>query len=133
MGRQNKNTRDRRTFAVTFPIASTAATRAFKTLVARKRCFVERVDYINDTGLAVDPANYYNIAVKNGSAVINTLANTNTSGGAAIVANTVYNGTLGTKAARTLAAGDTVTFEPTKTGTQTLPIGTFVLWITELN
>lgn len=133
MASPNKNQRNRTTFAVTYPIAAAAATRAFKTFKARKRSFVERVDYINDTGLAVDPANYVSVAIKNGAAVINTLANTNSAGGAAITANTLYNGTDGTKADRTLAAGDTVTFENTKTGTATLPAGTLVLWITELN
>ncbi len=133
MASPNKNKRDRRTFAVTFPIASTAATRAFKTLKARKRTRVERVDYINDTGLAVDAANYFAVAVKNGSKVINTLANTHSTDGAAITANTIYNGTDGTEADRTLEAGDVATFEATKTGTATLPAGTLVLWITELN
>lgn len=134
MANPNKNARDRRTFPIAFRVPSTAASFAFKVFKARKRSVIEYVEFIPEATLATDGANYFTATVKNGSATpVAALVNTNAAGGAALTANTIYGGTNGTKAVRTLAPGDQVTLDAVKTGTQTLPAGTLVLWVTETN
>lgn len=91
---------------------------------------VDRVVYVNPTGLATDASNYFVGEVKNTTAgvTMDTVFNTNSAGGAALVANTFATGALSATAANQwLASGDEMSLVLTKTGTQTLPAGHIVI------
>lgn len=91
---------------------------------------VERVSYINPTGLAGDGTNAFAGEVKNGSTVMATLFNTDTgdAGGASLAADTFVEGTLSATAANQwLAAGDVISLVLTEDGTATLPAGRLVI------
>jgi hypothetical protein len=110
--------------------AQTTATqtiKVYKVPVGRK-LRIDRASYINVTGLALDPSNFFVGTLKNGATVAATLFNTNTSGGAALTANTFFDAVLSaTDSARIFAAGDIILLVNTLTGTQTLPTGTLIL------
>lgn len=111
-------------------IASTAATATvhlYKVPAGRK-FRLERVLYINPTGLALDAANAFKGEVKDGSTVMSTVFDTLTgdTGSAALAANTFREPTIVT-AARVAAAADVVDFVATLSGTQTLPAGSIIL------
>lgn len=110
--------------------ASVAATTTWKISKPSVDYIVDQVDYINVTGLAVDPDNFFVLIVKVGDATLVQVANTETDSdpaGAAIAANTWIQKTAAdlTAASRNGAAGDEITAVATKTGTQTLPAGLF--------
>ncbi len=95
---------------------------------------LDRVSYVNVTGLAEDPANNFAGAVHNltGPVVAATLFNTDSDldpdTGASLAADTFVEGTLSaTDASRVFAAGDVVALVLTETGTATLPAGTVIL------
>ncbi len=86
---------------------------------------VEKVEYINPTGLGADGANYFAISVKNGSTVV---AGPLSSAGAAITADTFMELALsGTDADRVLDPGEILSVLFDETGTQTLPVGRLVV------
>ncbi len=93
---------------------------------------VDRVSYINPTGLVEDTANNFAGAVKNGSTVVASLFNTDSDldpdTGASLAADTFVEGTLSaTDSERVLVAADILSVVFTETGTATLPIGHLVI------
>lgn len=136
MATPNKNARDRKSHCFPKEHIAITATGSVKLFKATKRCIVDRIDYINPTGLAADPTNAFRVEIKNGSTVVAQIANTDTDdnpAGASIAANTFSTATNGTKAARTLAKDDVLDITFTEDGTATLPAGTVVIYYTELN
>lgn len=117
---------------MTYDNASTAATLSVKLYKcpADRKFVVDRVIYVNPTGLATDASNYFLGEVKNttASVTMNTVFNTNSAGGAALTANAFATGVQSATAAnRWLAANDELSVVFTKTGTQTLPAGHLVI------
>lgn len=94
-----------------------------------KSFVVDRVSYINPTGLVGDIANNFSGALKKGATVMATLFNTDTdAGGASLAANTFVEGALSaTVAATWLAAGDELSLTVTEGGVATLPAGRLVV------
>lgn len=135
MATPNKPNTQRVTLPFTKEHGALTATETDKIFKARKRTKIERVDYINPTGLAADGTNAFSLDVKNGSTVVASVFNTDSgdTGGAALAANTFLTATNGSATARTLAADDILTLVFTEDGTATLPAGTVVIWFTELN
>jgi len=92
---------------------------------------VDRVSYINPTGLVEDNANNFAGAVNNGATVVATLFNTDANldpdTGATLAVDTFVEGTLATSADCVLAAADILSFVATETGTATLPAGHLVI------
>jgi hypothetical protein len=88
---------------------------------------INQVTYTNPTGLAVDTSNFFVLELRNGSTSICSMTTHDT----AIVADTPIDIPLNaTDANAVLASGDILTFVLTKTGTQTLPIGLFIIHAT---
>lgn len=116
---------------MTFDHGSTTATTTSKLwkCPTGKSFVIDRVSYINPTGLTGDAANVFKGEVKNGSTVMATVFNTETdAGGATLAADTFVEATLSaTAAALWLAAGDVMSFVLTEGGTATLPAGRLVI------
>lgn len=116
---------------MTLEVPSTAASLTLKLwkIPAGRKFAVERVSYINPTGLTGASGNAFAGALKNGSTTMATLFNTDTgAGGATLAADTFVEGTLsGTATAQWGAAADVLSLVLTKTGTQTLPAGRLVI------
>lgn len=131
----NKDSRERKTKCFPKEHAALTATTTIKLFKATKRCRVDRVDYINPTGLAGHGTDAFAGAVKNSSTVVCSLFNTDTgdAGGASLAADTFVTGTNGTAANRTLAKDDVLSAVFTMDGTATLPAGTVLIYFTELN
>jgi hypothetical protein len=109
--------------------AATLSVKLWKCPVGRS-FVLDRVVYVNPTGLATDASNYFVGELKNTttSAVMDTILNTNSAGGAAVTANAFATGALSATAANQwLAANDEMSLVLTKTGTQTLPAGHIVI------
>lgn len=87
---------------------------------------IDQVDYYNATGLAADASNYFDVQVRNGSTVAANWSTLNSAQGA-LAAATVTKLVNSTAANRTVAPSGTVQLNLAKTGTQTLPAGTFTV------
>ncbi len=84
------------------------------------------INYNNPTGLAVNAANYFvGTATKTGAVAVATVFNTNSAGGAALVANTPVSAVMQADANCTLQPGDSLILTATLTGAQTLPAGRY--------
>lgn len=90
---------------------------------------VERVRYINPTGLAEDASNYFAISVKNGSTVVAGPLSTDSAGAGtnSIAADTFTAITVATDGSEVLDAGDVLSVLFDETGTATLPAGRVVI------
>jgi hypothetical protein len=112
-------------FRIPFSHGSTTADATTKLyLVDAGQAFViERVSYINPTGLAVDATNFFNLKITDGTNIAaNWSTETGTNG--ALPANTAVEFALSaTLADRTIAAGEYVTLFLDEGGTATLPAG----------
>ena len=129
--RPNKSLEEK--LVLTFDHPSTAATKTWKIwkCPTGKSFVVDRVSYINPTGLTGDPTNAFNGDVKKAGTVMAAVFNTDTNdvpAGATLAADTFVEGTLSATAANTwLAAGDVMDFTATLEGTQTLPAGRVIV------
>lgn len=138
MASPNKNARDRKEHVFPKEHVAVTANGSVKIFKARKRSRIDRIDYLNVTGLAEDTSNAFKVEIKQGSVVVAYIADTDSNldpdTGAAIPANTTIHGVLATALAdRIIEAGETLDITFTKTGTATLPAGTVTIWFTELN
>lgn len=108
-------------------ISATTTVRMYK--VPAGRTFrLDRASHVNPTGLAANASNYFTATVKNAATVANTVFNTITVTGAALVADTYAEGVpSATDANLVFQAGDVVSLIFTLTGTQTLPVGHTVI------
>lgn len=92
---------------------------------------VDRISYVNPTGLAADNTNAFSLAVKNGSVVISLVFNTDGNdvvAGASLAADTFVEGTLSaTDSERVLVAGDILSAFFDEDGAATLPVGRLVI------
>lgn len=92
---------------------------------------LDRVSYINPTGLTGDNTNAMMAEIKNGSTQACLIFNTDTNDatpGVSLAVNTFVEGTLSaTDSARVFQAGDIVSFVVTEDGDTTLPAGQLVL------
>jgi hypothetical protein len=84
---------------------------------------VEKISYVNDTGLAENATNFFNIEAKNGSAVVADWSTETGEDGTIAAATFVILNLV--EAERVLSAGDTLTILFTEDGTTTLPPGKF--------
>lgn len=110
-------------------LSDTTTTKLWK-CPAGKSFVVDRVSYINPTGLAADGTNAFMGEVKNGSTVMATLFNTDSgdADGAALAADTFVEGTLSATAADLwLDATEVLSVVFTEDGTATLPAGRLVI------
>lgn len=87
---------------------------------------VDRVLYINPTGLAADATNFFDLTVMNGAAQIAGWS-TETGEEGSIAADTFVVLTAGAAADQKLDAGDVLSLAMTEDGTATLPAGRFVI------
>ncbi len=86
---------------------------------------IDKVKYVNPTGLVADAANYFVIQLKQGAVVLASWS-TQTGQQGAIAANTYIDLVLSaTDDDLIIDPGEALTLVLTKTGTQTLPAGTF--------
>ncbi len=95
-----------------------------------KSFVVDRVSYINVTGLAGDGTNAFAGTLQNASTVIATVFNTDTGdvGGASLAADTFVEGTLSaTLSDRWLAADDVLSFVVTEDAAASLPAGRVII------
>lgn len=83
---------------------------------------VKAVRYFSLAGLATHADNWFTGVLKNGSTVISSIFDTDTTG-AAITAATTADGALEAAPDTTLAAGDELSLVATMGGTATLPYG----------
>lgn len=116
---------------LTYDHAQATATTTVKLwkIPAGRKFVVERVSYINPTGLVGDNTNAFAGTLQNGADVMATLFNTDTdAGGASLAADTFVEGTLhATPANRWADAADVISLVLTETGTATLPPGRLVI------
>lgn len=119
--------------ALSFSHAALTATTTHKYWVtpAGRTFLVDRVLYINDTGLAGDATNTFKLEIKNGATLITEVFNTDTNDaipGAALAAATfIEKDTAVEVPSRVLLAGETLSAVFTLEGTQTLPAGRLVV------
>lgn len=117
----------------TFDHAALTATLAAKRykVPAGKTLRIERILYVNPTGLAADNTNTFRLEIFNGANLVSLVFNTDGNdvpAGAALAANTyIDQAPTGVAANQVFAGGDTVTATFTLEGTQTLPAGTLIL------
>lgn len=127
--RQNQFLRER--VVVPFTHAALTGSETDKFFKAPMACLVEKVEYINPTGLVADNSNAFKLEVKNGSTVVALVFNTDgndSPAGASIAADTWADAvTPGSEANRTLAEGDVLSAVFTEDGTATLPAGTMMV------
>lgn len=111
-------------------LTSTTTLKVYKVPTGRT-LRIDRISYINPTGLVGDPTNAFSLAVKNGSTQISLVFNTDTDDatpGASLAADTFVEATLSaTDSERVLAAGDILSAVFTEDGTATLPAGTLII------
>ncbi len=110
-------------------LTATTTTKFWKAPSGRK-FRVDRVLYINPTGLVGDGTNAFQLEVKNGSTLICLVFNTDTgdAGGATLAVDTFVEPALtATDADRVLAAGDILSAVFTEDGTATLPAGRLIV------
>lgn len=88
---------------------------------------VDRVLYLNPTGLAADAANHFLGEVRQGAAIVAEVFDTNSAGGAALAADTFVEGALGAAADRHIAGGEALSLVLTETGIATLPAGSIMI------
>lgn len=93
-----------------------------------KRFRVDKVQYVNPTGLAADAANFFALQIKNDTAVVADWV-TQTGQEGALGAGEYENFTLSTTDADlVLEPAEKLHFVLDETGTATLPAGTFFIW-----
>ncbi len=110
-------------------LTDTLAVKLYKVPTGR-RLRIDRISYINPTGLVGHGTDAFAGEVKNGSTVVASLFNTDTgdAGGASLAADTFVEGVLNaTDANRVLAAGDILSAVFTEDGSATLPAGHLVI------
>ena|SRR5688572_8236862 len=92
---------------------------------------LDRVSYINVTGLLEDNANNFAGAILNDATTVATLFNTDANldpdTGASLEADTFVEGAFVSEALRVFDAAEIVSLVLTETGTATLPAGTLIL------
>lgn len=114
-------------FAFPFSHGSTTATTTIKVwrAPANRPFVIDRITYINVTGLAEDTANNFAGAIKNDGNLVADLFNTDSDldpdTGASLAANTWVEPATLTN--RRVEGGDDITLVLTETGTATLPAG----------
>jgi hypothetical protein len=126
-----RRTDTRRSSEVRIPFSnaslSASSTQMLWKVPAGRQLVIDRVSYINPTGLAGDTTNTFRCEVKKGSTVSVTVFNTDTNdtpAGVALAAGVAAEGTPSSTAADLwFAAGDRVDVVFTLEGTQTLPVG----------
>ncbi len=107
-------------------VTSDTTTKVYKVPTGRK-LRIDRVLYVNPTGLAQDAANYFAVQVKKGSTVMASHS-TQTGAQGTLTADTFVELVLSaTDANRVADAGDEITMVLDETGTATLPAGKLVL------
>jgi hypothetical protein len=101
---------------------SATATQKLLNVPADKFFVVDEVQYDNITGLAADGTNYFTLSIDAG-AQSTAKWSTLTGQQGALAADTVVSFTNDTQANRVAAPGTQLKYSATKTGTQTLPVG----------
>lgn len=114
------------TFTATALAGGSATT--YKLWKADRAGRVDRISYVNPTGLAQGASNYFTLSVKKGSTVIGSWS-THTGSEGTLTADTFVTFTLSTTDADLVfAAGDQISFVLSETGnTASLPAGSLVI------
>lgn len=99
-----------------------------KLATAERKIRVDRVEYINPTGLAAHASNFAVISLKNGAVVVADWS-TETGEEGTIEANTPIDLTLSaTDTERVVDAGDTLSLSVAESGSTTVPAGRVVVY-----
>jgi hypothetical protein len=109
---------------------TTGATAAIKLMTAQRPMRIEKVEYINPTGLAGHASNYWEIALKKGSTVMAQWStDSDVAGQGTLTANAIVNPVLsGTDANLVAAVGDVLSLALTKVASAAnLPPGRLVV------
>lgn len=133
--RENQFLRER--FAFPFAHGELTADTTLQVFKAPRRCVVEKIEYVNETGLVADNTNAFKLSMLNagddalGTTVVALVFNTDGNDdpvGASIAAATITDAvTPGTEAERTLEAGEVLVAVFDEDGTATLPPGTIIV------
>lgn len=113
-------------FVLSYDHAAASADTTIKLWKLRKRFIIDKVQYINVTGLAEDAANYFNIKVLI-AAVVAANWSTETGQEGTIAANTFVAPTLAAAASRVGALDAEISLVLDEDGTATLPAGRIVI------
>ena len=119
-------------FSYTIEHGELAATATIKGMNAPRPFIVDRIEYVNQTGLVEDNANAFRGSARKGATefayLFDTDANLVPDSGASLAAATWVEGTLDADSTkRTFATGDDLDLRFVLTGTQTLPPGKAVV------
>lgn len=129
--RENELSQER--LSLSFAHAALTATTTLKlwTPPAGRGFALDRVLYINDTGLAGDATNTFKLEIKNGATLMTEVFNTDTNDaipGAALAAATfIEKDTDAEVPSRALSLAETLSAVFTLEGTQTLPAGRLIV------
>jgi len=109
-------------------VDGTGATAATKLFTAQKKMRIDKVEYINPTGLAGHAANYWDIGIKKGATIMAEWS-TDSAAEGTLTADAVNDMTLSsTDANLVAAAGDVISFYATKVASAAnLPAGRVVI------
>lgn len=97
------------------------------TVPAGRKFRLRRAVYINPTGLAADPTNYFDVEVLKGATVMAKWSTLTGSDGALVADTPTTLALSATDASRVAAAGDVISLSLNETGTATLPAGRIVI------
>ncbi len=113
---------------MTYDQAQVTADTTTKLWELNRKFRVDRVQYVNPTGLAVSDTNYFILKLTKDATVIASWSTKTTGGDGALVADTFVDFTMsGTDANLVLSSGDEIRFFLDETGTATLPAGRLII------
>ncbi len=130
MKRKNNPWEERFTLSFDHPEVTADTTWKFFQVPAGRKLRVDKVDYLNVTGLAEDATNIFALSLNNGSVVMAGPLSTDSAAAtdASIVANTFTEIPLSATSANTVAAaGDVLSLFADEGGSATLPAGRIVV------
>lgn len=115
-------------FGIPYSVPSTAASVTTKLAKAKRPFRVDRVSYVNPTGLVASDTNYYVIGVLKGATVLASWSTKLTGGNGSLAADTFVDFVnSATDADLVFAAADELKWAPVLTGAATLAAGQ--LWV----
>lgn len=106
---------------------SLSATYTAKVLRPKYRMRVSAVEYVNETGLAADPTNYFSLVAKNGATDVAAWSTLDTAEGAIPASDFITWVAATDPEDMLLAPTDVLTFSATLSGVATLPPGHIIV------
>ena len=127
MGARRPRAHTQELVVLAYDHASITATFADKLFTAQRAMRIDKIEYVNPTGLAADAVNYIDLFIKKGTTVVGNWS-TETGEEGSLAADTIVNFTLSSTDTDLVAdAADVISFGGTEGGAVTLPAGRVII------